>query len=80
MCPSPDDDEWIQVALSAVEAATSRFSPADKFDSPDRAAGLRAQRQRSQRLNEYYDEAVAAIRGSLEQTPNKGGRTRDERG
>ncbi len=43
-----------------------------------RVADLRAQQQKSQRLNEYYDEAVAAIRASLERTPKRGGR-RDKR-
>ena len=82
MCPSPDNDESIQAALSAVDAAASHFSPADKFDSPHRpgrarrVADLRAQQQRSRQLNDYFDEAVAAIRASLDRSPNEGGGAR----
>jgi hypothetical protein len=67
MCPTSDDHE-------SREAAASRFYPADRFDFPGstrfaiRAADLRAQQQRSQQLNEYCDETVAAIRASLERT------------
>jgi hypothetical protein len=82
MCPSPDIDQSTEAASSRVEAAASRFSPADKFDSPDRTgsarrvADFRAQQRRSQQLNEYCDEAVAAIRASLERPSDGSGSAR----
>lgn len=47
------------------------FAPADKFDVDRdepaiRAGRLQAQAQRSQKLHEYYEEALAEIRASLE--------------
>ena len=74
MCPASDDKSIC--TPSSLEATASRFYPADKFDSSDwtefamRAAGLRAQQQRSQQLHEYCSETVAAIRASLERTSN----------
>jgi hypothetical protein len=55
----------------AKKAAASRPSPAEKFDvDPDepeiRAGRLQVQAQRSQKLHDYYDEALAEIRASLE--------------
>lgn len=49
----------------------SRPSPAEKFDVDRdepaiRAGRLQVQAQRSQKLHEYYDEALAEIRASLE--------------
>ncbi len=53
------------------KAAASRPSPAEKFDVDRDAPAIRAgrlevQAQRSQKLHEYYDEALAEIRASLE--------------
>ena len=55
----------------AKKAAASRPSPAEKFDiAPEepaiRAGRLEVQAQRSQKLHQYYDEALAEIRASLE--------------
>jgi hypothetical protein len=55
----------------AKKAAVSRPSPAEKFDVDRdepaiRAGRLQVQAQRSQKLHEYYDEALAEIRASLE--------------
>ena len=55
-----------------AEAAVSRPSPAEKFDVDRSHAGkLQAQRQRFQKLHEYYDEARAEIRASLERAPSR---------
>jgi hypothetical protein len=56
------------------KAAASRPSPAEKFDVDRdepaiRAGRLQVQAQRSQKLHEYYDEALAEIRASLERAP-----------
>ena len=53
------------------KAAASRSSPAEKFDIDRdepaiRAGRLQVQAQRSQKLHEYYDSALAEIRASLE--------------
>ena len=53
------------------KAAASRPSPAEKFDTGHdepaiRAGRLEVQAQRSRKLHEYYDEALAEIRASLE--------------
>jgi hypothetical protein len=53
------------------KAAASRPSPAEKFDVDGDEPGIRAgrlevQAQRSQKLHQYYDEALAEIRASLE--------------
>jgi hypothetical protein len=58
----------------AKEAAAPRPSPAEKFDVDRdepaiRAGRLEVQAQRSQKLHEYYDEALAEIRASLERAP-----------
>ncbi|SDN29222.1 hypothetical protein [Afipia sp. GAS231] len=55
----------------AKKAAASRPSPAEKFDVDRdepaiRAGRLQVQAQRSRKLHEYYDEALAEIRASLE--------------
>lgn len=55
----------------AKKAAVSRPSPAEKFDIDRdepaiRAGRLQVQAQRSQKLHEYYDEALAELRASLE--------------
>ena len=60
----------------AKKAAASRPSPAEKFDVDHdepaiRVKRLRAQQQRSQKLHEYYDEALAEIRASLERAPQR---------
>jgi hypothetical protein len=60
-------------ALSSLDAAASRPSPADRFnidrEGPAKRAGkLRVLQQRFQKLNEYCDETVAEIRASLERT------------
>ncbi len=60
-----------------TKAAASRplpsknFTPAEKFDVDRdepaiRAGRLQVQAQRSQKLHEYYDEALAEIRATLE--------------
>ncbi len=54
----------------------SGYSPADKFDversdSAIRVHDLQAQLQRSRKLNEYYDEAVAEIRATLDPASNE---------
>ncbi|MEH2502654.1 hypothetical protein V1290_001465 [Bradyrhizobium sp. AZCC 1578] len=64
----------IRAALAAVEAATSRPSPADRFNidregPAKRAVKLLALQQRFQKLNEYCDEAAAEIRASLGRSP-----------
>jgi len=56
------------------KATASRPSPAQKFnideDEPATRAGrLQAQRQRSQKLHDYYDDALAELRASLERAP-----------
>jgi hypothetical protein len=53
------------------KAAASRPTPAEKFDVDRdepavRAGRLQVQAQRSQKLHEYYDEALTEIRASLE--------------
>jgi hypothetical protein len=58
------------------KAAASRPSPADKLDVDRdepviRAGRLQVQAQRSQKLHEYYDEALAEIRASLERAPER---------
>jgi len=58
------------------KAASSRPSPAEKFDAGHdepaiRAGRLQVQAQRSQKLHEYYDEALAEIRASLERAPQR---------
>jgi hypothetical protein len=58
------------------KAAASHPSPADKFDVDRdepviRAGRLQVQAQRSQKLHEYYDEALAEIRASLERAPER---------
>ena len=60
----------------AKKAAASRPSPAEKFDVDRdepaiRAGRLQVQAQRSQKLHEYYDEALAEIRASLERAPER---------
>jgi hypothetical protein len=58
------------------KAAASRPSPAEKFDADHdepavRAGRLEVQAQRSQKLHDYYDEALAEIRASLERAPQR---------
>ena len=58
------------------KAASSRPSPAEKFDVDRddpaiRARRLQVQAQRSQQLHEYYDESLAEIRASLERAPQR---------
>ena len=58
------------------KAAASRPSPAEKFDVDRdepaiRAGRLQVQAQRAQKLHEYYDEALAEIRASLERAPQR---------
>jgi len=60
----------------AKKAAASRPSPAEKFDVDRdepaiRAGRLEVQAQRSQKLHDYYDEALAEIRASLERAPER---------
>lgn len=57
-------------------AATSRPSPAEKFDAGHdepaiRAGRLEVQAQRSRKLHEYYDEALAEIRATLARAPQR---------
>ena len=57
-------------------AAASRPSPAEKFDVDGdepaiRAGRLQVQAQRFRTLHEYYDEALAEIRASLERAPQR---------
>jgi hypothetical protein len=58
------------------KVAVSRPSPAEKFDVDRdepaiRAGRLQVQAQRSQKLHDYYDEALAEIRASLERAPQR---------
>ena len=58
----------------AKKAAASRPSPAETFDVDRdepaiRAGRLQAQQQRAQKLHQYYDEALAEIRATLERAP-----------
>ena len=58
------------------KAAASRPSPNEKFnvdrDEPAiRAGRLQVQAQRAQKLHEYYDEALAELRASLERAPQR---------
>jgi hypothetical protein len=74
MSSSNGHDSSMQALLAALEAATSRPSPADRFNidregPAKRAVKLRALQQRFQKLNEYCDEAAAEIRASLERAP-----------
>ena len=60
----------------AKKAAASRPSPAEKFDIDRdepaiRAGRLEVQAQRSRKLHDYYDEALAEIRASLERAPQR---------
>ena len=70
MPSSSDHDRSLQAALTAVMAAASCLSLADKFE-PDksepaaRVGGFLAQQQRFQHFNEYCDKAVADISASL---------------
>src|SRR3954454_11650983 len=62
------------VSEGTKKAAKSRPSPAAKFDvacdePAARAGRLYVQAQRSQKLHQYYDEALAEIRASLERAP-----------
>lgn len=64
----------LKATLAALEAIAPRPSPASKFNiyrdgSVKRAAKLREQQQRSQKLNAYCDEVTAEIRASLDRTP-----------
>jgi len=84
MVSSDDRDKSGRAALSVAKgmkkAAASRPSPAEKFnvehDEPaTRARRLLAQRQRSQKLHDYYDDALAELRASLEGAPSRQGDT-----
>jgi hypothetical protein len=60
----------------AKKVAASRSSPAEKFDVDReepaiRAGRLKVQAQRSQKLHEYYVEALAEIRASLDRAPQR---------
>jgi hypothetical protein len=66
----------LSVTKGTKKAAASRPSPAETFDvdrdePATRAGRLEAQQQRSQKLHEYYDEALAEIRASLERAPSR---------
>jgi hypothetical protein len=66
----------LMVTRGANKEAASRPSPAEKFDvdrdEPTiRAGRLQVQAQRAQKLHEYYDEALAEIRASLERAPQR---------
>jgi hypothetical protein len=66
----------LMVAKEAKKAAISRPSPAEKFDGDRdepaiRAGRLQVQAQRSRKLHEYYDEALAEIRASLKRAPQR---------
>jgi hypothetical protein len=70
----------LSVAKGAKKAALSPPSPAERFDvdrdePATRAGRLRAQQQRSQKLHDYYDDALAEIRASLERAPSRQGDT-----
>lgn len=70
MFSSRDHDRSLQAALTAVVAAASCLSLAEKFgadqsESVTRVGNFRAQQQRFQQLNECCDKAVAEIRASL---------------
>lgn len=56
------------------KAAASRPLPAEKFDVDEpaiRAGRLQVQAQRARKLHDYYDEALAEIRASLERAPQR---------
>ena len=64
----------LSVVKGTKKAAASRPSPAETFDvdrdEPETRAGrLQAQQQRARKLHEYYDEALAEIRATLERAP-----------
>ena len=68
------------VAKGTKKAAASRLSPAEKFnvdhdETATRAGRLLAQRQRSQKLHDYYDDALAELRASLDGAPSRQGET-----
>jgi hypothetical protein len=70
----------LSVAKGAKKAAVSRPSPAEKYDvdrdePATRAGRLLAQRQRSQKLHDYCDDALAELRSSLEGAPSRQGET-----
>jgi hypothetical protein len=65
-----------EIKKEAKKASASRPSPAEKFDAAGdepaiRAGRLQVQAQRSRKLHEYYDEALAEIRASLERAPQR---------
>lgn len=73
---NPDNRRNKSTRATPATAQASGYSPADKFDvertdSAIRVHDLQAQLQRSRKLNEYYDEAVAAIRASLDPASNE---------
>jgi hypothetical protein len=68
---SGDDDQLIEHALAAVQAAALRIFPKKKIDSKDtesagRLADLKAQHQRFQLLDHHCNEVVVKLRASLE--------------
>ena len=79
MASTDGRDKPKRAGLSVVKGtkvAASRPSPAEKFnldqDEPATRAGrLLAQRQRSQKLHDYYDDALAELRASLEGAPSR---------
>jgi len=82
MVSSDGRDQSGHQAVTVAKAANktmkkaSRPSPAEKFDVDHdepaiRAGRLQVQAQRSRKLHEYYDEALAEIRASLERAPQR---------
>ncbi len=75
MFSTDDQDPSIRSLLALAQTTASLPSPADRFDIDRtdfaiRAEDIEAQRRRFRKLHEYCDEAVAALRASLERAPN----------
>ena len=73
---NPNNRRNISTRTAPAASQASGYSPADKFDvertdSAIRVRDLQAQLQRSRKLNEYYDEAVAEIRATLDPASNE---------
>jgi type II secretory pathway component PulL len=48
------------------------LADADREQSASLVSKLKAQQQRTQRLDEYFDKTVAEIRASLDRIPDEG--------
>jgi type II secretory pathway component PulL len=58
----PTDELW----------SLQQLADADREQSVSLVSKFRAQQQRTQQLDAYFNQAVAEIRASLDRTPDKG--------